>query len=177
MSERDKSPVRKKPNAALVTGEKVKFELMRLDKSNNMRKHIDGTVTLIPTKNPENPRFLAYADDEGLLKQLRSNYVAGRMLAYLGFDMQSMHYVVYGPVVVQRSDERVFSASDIKSLHKALGLAKFQGECAAYDCYSADVNEDGHCCAQAECYNPLCEECVEQGNDYCEKHRPQTYAH
>lgn len=67
------------------------------------QKHVDGRLEIYPHTEGLEADFLAYSNDEGLLKNLPPNKMASEVLKQLGFDEMS---VPFGNLLLMGADDR-----------------------------------------------------------------------
>jgi len=169
MSKRDQSPKAPRPNAIVIAPGGYEFTKVKVGNLRQLQTLVGGHITILPRSDE---RFCVYANEEGLMLNLPSNFTAGGMLTYLGQRTETLplKYILLGTAVLLRDDERPFSKSDKECIRKAYTLWKQSEECAAHDCFD-DVSMESQTCSKKECSYLICASCVEQGNLACHKHR------
>jgi hypothetical protein len=76
------------------------------------QKIVGGNIETLPHKDGWNSRFVAYANEEGMIKDLPSNVLAWGVLHYLGFiDSMKMGFY-WGNVILLGRNEKALSEKD-----------------------------------------------------------------
>ena len=65
-----------------------------------------GYVTLVPHKKGMEAEWMAYANEEGLIKDMPQNDLAAHVLYQLGFLLCPPTYTYYGPIVIMKKGEK-----------------------------------------------------------------------
>lgn len=65
-----------------------------------------GYVTLVPHKKGMDAEWMAYANEEGMIKDMPQNDLAAHVLYQLGFLLCPPTYTYYGPIVIMKQGEK-----------------------------------------------------------------------
>ena len=133
MTTRDASPKRPKNTFTIVIipGPKVEYivkKIKKADLTDVITKTVGGHFQMMP-KN-KTSELEAYVNEEGLLRNLPNNYVAGDMLFQLGFATNTLpiKHVVSGPVVLTRmledGEDATLRKKDLELIEKVFQAMK-----------------------------------------------------
>lgn len=170
-NDRDKSPKRVASwNCVFIDPNESKFK--RIDVEKDLNTLVGGKVQLMPSHEDLNTQSLiCYVDEEGVLKQLSQNFLAGLVLNNLGFMTETCipKHIVSGPAVLMREDHRKFSKANREAIVKATYVATH--DCQAYDCFE-ELTMASKECEEKGCKSLICDDCRAMGRQFCEIHRP-----
>ena len=95
------------------------------DACDTLQELVKGNIELLPHRNGWEARFTAYANEEGMLDDLPSNFLAWGVLRHLGFEDSTAGLCFYfGNVVLMGRNERALSGADMKLIDAALAAYK-----------------------------------------------------
>ena len=84
---------------------------------------VKGNIELLPHRKGWDARFTAYANEEGMLSDLPSNYLSWGVLRHLGFEDSTQ-----GNVVLMGHNERALTVDAMALVDKALAAYKKEME-------------------------------------------------
>ncbi len=79
-----------------------------------------GSIQLVPHKDACDAPFMAYVNEEGLIKDMPQNDLASLVLDALGFLLWPPAMTIYGPVVIMRQEEKSLRKKDMQQLETTL---------------------------------------------------------
>jgi hypothetical protein len=93
-----------------------------LSQFETLQKLVEGDIQLIPHKEMGTGRFMGYANESGLMNNLRRNDLAGGVLEHLGFEVYHLPLgcAYAGTVVVMGENERGLTAAQKKEIEEAI---------------------------------------------------------
>ena len=167
---RDASPKRPAFNTVLILPEKASYELLytKKDDLEALQTYVDGSITLLQAKHKKTNDYIVYCNEEGVLKRMPFNAMAGAMLYLLGFrtDYCMPPFLPSGPAVMMRKSGKAFTKAQLEEIEKASRVAG--GECDTEGCGQPLDMKAGEC-TKALCKNFVCKYC--KGEDrVCAEH-------
>lgn len=107
-------------NGDLNWYEEVKIS--RKEALGDLQKLVDGNVEILPHQNGYDAPFTGYANEEGLLRGLPRNDLAGGALTHLGFFTMSLPLgcAYAGNVVLLGKDDKSLSDKQIEQIKSAV---------------------------------------------------------
>lgn len=99
-----------------------RFETLPNSKLRTLQRIVGGNIELLPHREGITARFMAYANEEGLLKDLPRNVLAGGVLLLVGFILgpAPLGCAYAGNVVVFGKSEKGLTAQDEQMLQAAI---------------------------------------------------------
>lgn len=165
---RDASPKRSKPwnNAIVIDAAMGEFKHIQVKTFEEKQAQVGGYLELLPRADPSNEEFDAYVNEEGELKRLPSNFVAGAMFYDLGFatDKLLRPFIIAGNVLLMRPDDRAFSKEQLERIEKAYHVGETSCECSGDDCSEEVSSKDAYCSGEG-CKRVVCAKCSK-----CDQH-------
>jgi hypothetical protein len=89
------------------------------EKYKEYQKLVGGYIETIPHAQGCNAPFTAYANEEGMINDLPSNFLAWGVLRHLGFHVPSLGFY-FGNVILIGRNEKGVTAANKKLVHEAL---------------------------------------------------------
>lgn len=109
-----------KIQAAVISPVGVKFVSLRLDESamlKDLQAHVGGYIQLLPHPGGSEAPYMAYVNEEGLLRGLPANELARHVTMRLGFQEMEPDTLV-GNVVILAQDEKSLSRQQCEEIRK-----------------------------------------------------------
>jgi hypothetical protein len=94
---------------------KMPKESTRLEE---FQKHVGGRIESLPRKSA--CKFIAYANEEGMLQNLPSNLLSWGVLRHLGFHSPSSIPFHFGNVILMGKDNKALTKAQQKQVEKAV---------------------------------------------------------
>lgn len=112
-----------KIQAAVVSPVGVKFVSLRSDESGmlkDLQAHVGGYIQLLPHSHGLDAPYMAYVNEEGLLRGLPPNELARHVTERLGFHEMEPDMLV-GNVVILAQDEKSLTKAQCAEIRQLLG--------------------------------------------------------
>lgn len=84
------------------------------------QKHVEGNIEIIPHKRGDEAPFIAFANEEGMIQDLPSNYLSWGVLRHLGFICPLSMPFHFGNVILMGKDETALTKIQQKQVEAAL---------------------------------------------------------
>lgn len=83
------------------------------------QKYVEGNIEILPHKKGYEAPFLAYANEEGMMENLPSNYLSWGVLRHLGFHCSLAIPFHFGNVILMGHNERALTKDQQAQVDKA----------------------------------------------------------